>query len=99
MNKIQANVLSASKAELLLKGLANANRLMILCHLIQSPLTVSELVSKIDLSQSAISQHLAKLKELNAVESQKIGKTVTYQVSSIEVNAIMSVIYLIYCRE
>ncbi|MFT5277073.1 MAG: DNA-binding transcriptional ArsR family regulator [Glaciecola sp.] len=98
MNKFESIAEKASKAEGLLKVLANANRLTILCHLIQSPATVGELVEKIGLSQSAVSQHLAKLKELEVVEFHKSGKEVTYQVCSMEVNAIMSVIYLIYCK-
>lgn len=92
---MQAN---ASKAEALLKQLANGNRLMILCHLIQAPMSVNSLSEAIGLGQSAVSQHLAKLREEQIVETQRQGKQVLYSITSLEVKAILSTLYLIYCR-
>lgn len=90
---------NSKKAEAMLKMLANANRLMILCNLVQSEKTVNEIVELVGLSQSAVSQHLAKLRDENIVVSEKRGKLVFYNICSPEVSAILSTLYLIYCRD
>jgi ArsR family transcriptional regulator len=89
---------NAAQAEALLKQLANANRLMVLCHLVSGEKTVSELAEAIGLSQSALSQHLAKLREAGLVESDKRGLSVYYRICSMEAQALLSVLHLIYCR-
>lgn len=89
---------SSKKAESLLKTLANSNRLMILCHLIKGPMTVSDLTESLALSQSAVSQHLLRLKQSNIVSVESKGKHAWYRIDSAEVTALMSVIQLIYCR-
>lgn len=90
---------NASKAEAMLKSLANAKRLMILCHLVKSEQTVGELADLVGLSHSALSQHLAKMRENDLVVSDKRGQQVYYRIGSPEVGAILSTLYLIYCRE
>jgi ArsR family transcriptional regulator, virulence genes transcriptional regulator len=90
---------NANKAEKMLKLLANANRLMILCHLIKGKKSVGELSYLIDLSSSALSQHLSKMRNLNMVESEKKGQTVYYSINNPEVHALLSMLYLIYCKE
>jgi len=88
----------AKAAEGMLKLLANANRLLILCNLINSPKNVSELVEITGLSQSAVSQHLAKMRENNLITSLKNGLTVTYHIQNPRVEALLSTLYLIYCN-
>lgn len=95
MKQMQRN---ASKAEALLKQLANANRLKVLCHLVASEKTVGELADSVDLSQSALSQHLAKLREAGLVTSDKRGLCVYYRICSMEAQALLSVLHVIYCR-
>jgi len=90
---------NAKKAESMLKMLANSNRLLILCNLVQSEKTVNEIVEIVGLSQSAISQHLAKLRNEGIVECEKRGQLVYYRICSPEVSAILSTLYLIYCRD
>jgi DNA-binding transcriptional ArsR family regulator len=90
---------SAGKAEALLKQLANANRLMLLCHLVSGEKSVGELAQSLGLSQSALSQHLARLREAGLVESDKRGLMVYYRISSIEAQALLSVLDMIYCRK
>ncbi len=90
---------NASKAEAMLKSLANAKRLMILCYLVKSEHTVGELADLVGLSHSALSQHLAKMRESELVVSDKRGQQVYYHIASPEVGAILSTLYLIYCRE
>jgi ArsR family transcriptional regulator len=89
---------NAAQAEALLKQLANANRLMVLCHLVSGEKTVGELAEAVGLSQSALSQHLAKLREAGLVESDKRGLLVYYRICSMEAQALLSVLHLIYCR-
>lgn len=89
---------NAKKAEALLKILANQKRLMILCHLTEGRKSAGELVAMVKLSHSALSQHLSKMKNLNLVEDSKEGQEVFYSITSHEVRAILSTLYLIYCR-
>jgi DNA-binding transcriptional ArsR family regulator len=96
MKQMQKN---AAAAELLLKQLANANRLMVLCHLFSGEKTVGELSKNVFLSQSALSQHLAKLREAGLVSSDKRGLSVYYRICSMEAQALLSVLHLIYCRK
>ena len=90
---------SAEKAEKLLKLLANKYRLQILCSLASGEKSAGELEEESVLSQSAISQHLAKLRESDVVAAEKRGQMVYYKLASIEVNAILSTLYLIYCNK
>lgn len=90
---------NAVKAEAMLKLVANAKRLMILCHLVKGKKTSGQLADLVGLSQSALSQHLAKMRELKMVEGDKQGQMVYYHISNPEVEAILSTLYLIYCKE
>lgn len=87
------------KAEAMLKLLANGNRLMILCNLVKGKKSVSQISELVELSQSALSQHLAKMRQQGLVESDKQGKMVYYHINNPEVEAILSTLYLIYCKE
>ncbi|HCR85431.1 MAG TPA: transcriptional regulator [Alphaproteobacteria bacterium] len=83
----------------MLKLLANSKRLMILCHLIKTEKSVGELSDLVGLSQSALSQHLSKMKLQGLVESDKRGQMVYYSINNHEVEAILSTLYLIYCKD
>ncbi|ARU27254.1 metalloregulator ArsR/SmtB family transcription factor [Cellvibrio sp. PSBB006] len=87
----------AQKAAALLKALANENRLMIMCTLISGEMSVGELNEKIPLSQSALSQHLASLREAGLVTTRKEAQTVFYQLSGNEAMRIIAVLQSIYC--
>ena len=87
----------AQKAAALLKALANENRLLIMCTLISGELSVGELNEKIPLSQSALSQHLASLREAGLVTTRKEAQTVFYQLSGNEATRIIAVLQSIYC--
>ena len=89
---------NALAAEKMLKLLANQSRLRILCSLVDSPKPVNELEEMVDISQSALSQHLAKLRLAKIVNTEKRGQSVYYSLASVEVNAILSTLYLIYCK-
>jgi DNA-binding transcriptional ArsR family regulator len=89
---------NAKKAESMLKILANQKRLMILCYLSDDKKSAGELAKLVGLSHSALSQHLLKMKQLDLVEDCKQGKEVFYAIKSYEVRAILTTLYLIYCR-
>lgn len=81
----------------MLKQMANANRLMILCRLARREETVGELVVEVGLAQSAVSQHLTKMKAAELVVSKKRGQQVYYSLAGCKVQAILKTLYQIYC--
>lgn len=87
----------AQSAATLLKVLANENRLMILCTLLDGELSVGELNVRIPLSQSALSQHLASLREAELVSTRKEAQTVYYRVQGDEAAKVIAVLQSIYC--
>jgi ArsR family transcriptional regulator len=89
---------NASSAEAMLKHFANAKRLLILCNLVGGEKSVGELAEIVGLSSSALSQHLAKLKGFGLVDSNKRGQMVYYHIASMEAQALLSTLYLIYCK-
>jgi DNA-binding transcriptional ArsR family regulator len=95
---VQAMKRNAIKAEALLKLMANAKRLMILCHLSRQEMTVNELLKLVDLSQSALSQHLAKMRVDGLVAGEKRRQSVYYRIAKPEVEALLSTLYLIFCH-
>lgn len=82
----------------LLKVLANEYRLLILCELTKGPKTVSNLGEKIpNITQSALSQHLALLKAHGILDYVKSGQTVTYSIADHRVEEILFVLGKYYC--
>lgn len=88
---------NAQKAEALLKMMANKNRLMILCSLMEEELSVSELNETVPLTQSALSQHLASLRKANVVATRREGQTIYYKVVDDKVKAILLKLYQLFC--
>ncbi|TQV77294.1 winged helix-turn-helix transcriptional regulator [Aliikangiella marina] len=87
----------ADEATRQLKALANVNRLMILCILSEGELSVTELNATIDLSQSALSQHLAKLRADDLVETRRESQTIYYSIKPGVAKNIISVLHDFYC--
>ena len=82
----------------LLKVLANEYRLLILCELSKGPKTVSSLGEKMpNITQSALSQHLALLKAHGILDFLKSGQSVTYSIADHRVEEVMSVLKKYYC--
>ena len=88
---------AAYQASQLLKALANEYRLLILCNLVESEKQVSELNELINLSQSALSQHLARLRQDNLVSTRRESQAIFYSLASDEVRQIIGVLYNLYC--
>ncbi len=89
----------AVDAAAMLKQLANPKRLLISCQLLNGERSVGELADYIGLSQSALSQHLAKMREAGLVDTEKRGHMVYYRLCSMRVHAVLSTLYLIYCQD
>jgi DNA-binding transcriptional ArsR family regulator len=81
----------------LLKAIANPQRLRILCILIEGECTVSQLNEQVLLSQSALSQHLAILRQKSLVATRKQAQTVFYRVADGAVRQIIQTLHDIYC--
>ena len=80
-----------------LKALANVNRLMILCILCEQELSVTELNDKLDISQSALSQHLAKLRDDQIVTTRRESQTIYYSIADGVAKDIIQVLHDFYC--
>jgi ArsR family transcriptional regulator len=87
----------AAAAAQLLKALANEHRLMILCKLTEGELSVGDLVEMIGLSQSALSQHLAKLRADGLVATRRDAQTIYYRLASADAGRVLQVLADIYC--
>jgi DNA-binding transcriptional ArsR family regulator len=87
----------AGDAAQMMKVLGNEQRLLILCNLIEGPLSVGELNARLDLSQSALSQHLALLREAGAVVTRREAQSIFYSLPAGPVTRVMAVLQDIYC--
>ena len=88
----------AGDAAKTLKLLANENRLLILCQLVAArELAVGALVDAVGLSQSALSQHLARMREDGIVTTRKEGQTVFYRIQNPDIGRILKLLKEIYC--
>lgn len=74
----------------LLRVLANEHRLEVLCALREGELSVGELTRRVGLSQSALSQHLARLRADGAVATRRVGQTIFYRIADDEVLALLA---------
>ena len=89
----------AGEASRLLKALSNESRLLVLCFLVEGELSVGELTERVGLSQSALSQHLAKLREEGLVATRKKSQSVFYRVCDPKAEQVLALLHQIYCPE
>ncbi len=87
---------NADQAADFLSALANNKRLLILCKLLHNEMSVGALAKAIDLSQSALSQHLAKLRALDLVSTRRDAQTIYYMVSSPHIELMLSTLSSLY---
>ena len=80
-----------------LKVLANPSRLLILCELNGTERSVSSLEASVGLTQSALSQHLAKLRESGIVATRRDAQTIYYRLADPKAERIMATLYDIFC--
>lgn len=82
----------------MLKTLGHSGRLMILCHLADGEKSVGELVELLDMPQSSLSQHLARMRAENLVETRRVSQTVYYRLENKPVQKIIGTLYELYCK-
>ena len=87
----------ALEASRLLKALANESRLMVLCSLCEREMSVGELNARVPLSQSALSQHLARLRARGMVQTRRMGQTIYYSLPETEAVDIIRLLHDLYC--
>lgn len=80
-----------------LKILANPSRLLILCELNQGERSVSALEGAVGLSQSALSQHLAKLRQSGIVATRRDAQTIYYSLADPRAVRMMGTLYEVFC--
>jgi DNA-binding transcriptional ArsR family regulator len=88
---------AADRAGELLKTLAHKDRLMILCHLVVAEKSVGELAKLLNIPQSPLSQHLARMRQESLVKTRREAQTIYYSITSPEVRRMVEVLHELYC--
>ena len=94
-DELQAHARPASR---LLKAMSNHYRLLILCHLVDAECSVGELVRRVGLSQSALSQHLARLRRDSLVQTRREAQTIYYTLASREIRVLLGTLQELYAE-
>jgi len=90
----------SADAAILLRALANEQRLLILCHLSAAgELSVSALGERMSLSQSALSQHLARLREDGIVGFRREAQTLFYHIADDRAARLLELLHDLYCPQ
>lgn len=87
----------ATEAAAFLKALANDQRLLVLCSLLEGPRSVGEINERVPLSQSALSQHLGVLREAGLVSTNRQSQTIYYALAHGPALQIMEILYGAFC--
>ncbi|MBB1352656.1 metalloregulator ArsR/SmtB family transcription factor [Pseudoalteromonas sp. Hal273] len=90
---------NVAQAEQLLKILANKNRLMILCSLQDTEMSVSQLNEAVPLAQSALSQHLAALRKAKIVATRRESQTIYYRIIDDNAVQLLGMLYGLFCKD
>ncbi|TVR07983.1 MAG: transcriptional regulator [Salinarimonadaceae bacterium] len=96
-NELQALEAKADNAAQLLMALGHAKRLMAMCRMIDEEVSVGALAEAVGLGQSALSQHLSKLRALGLVTTRREGQTIYYRLASPEARELITTLYRLYC--
>ena len=90
---------NAAEVAAILSALANERRLMILCKLVEyGEATVGTLVEDVGISQSALSQHLSKLRDEGIVTFRKERQTVWYRIADHRIEKLFATLHDLFCR-
>lgn len=87
----------ADKVAELLAALAHPKRLMAMCRMMEEEVSVGQLAEAVGLGQSALSQHLSKLRALGLVTTRRDGQTIYYRLASPEARELIGTLYRLYC--
>lgn len=87
----------AGEAAALLRALAHPARLLVLCQLVEGETSVGQLQPLTGLSLSALSQHLAVLREMALVETRREAQTIFYSLAQGPATCVLDALYAAYC--
>ncbi|WP_084632672.1 ArsR/SmtB family transcription factor [Pleomorphomonas oryzae] len=87
----------AEEAARLLSALGQTKRLMVLCRLVDNEMSVGALAEAVGLGQSALSQHLARLRDLGIVATRREAQTIYYRLASDNARRLIGLLYELYC--
>ena len=82
-----------------LSAIGNGKRLAIMCHLLGGELSVGEIAENVELSQSALSQHLAKLRGQGIVDTRKQAQTIFYGIGDSRARQLLALLHDLYCPD
>ena len=82
-----------------LKSLANTDRLLILCHLAQQELNVSQIEEITDIKQPTLSQQLMMLRKSDVVSTRRDGKQIYYSIKDANLVQVINTLYQLYCPQ
>jgi DNA-binding transcriptional ArsR family regulator len=88
----------AEEAARLLSALGQSKRLMALCYMMEQERSVGSLAEAVGLGQSALSQHLARLRDLGLVTTRRDGQTIYYRLASDNARRLIELLYELYCK-
>jgi ArsR family transcriptional regulator len=88
---------AAGRASDLMKTLGHKDRLMVLCHLASGEKSVGELASLLEIPQSPLSQHLARMRKESLVTTRREAQTIYYSIASEEATRIVALMHEMYC--
>ncbi len=88
----------AGNAAALMRALSHEARLRVLCDLVGGERTAGDLVQRSGLSQSALSQHLSKLREEGLVATRREAQSIYYRIADSGAARVLAVLYEIYCK-
>lgn len=88
---------AAGQACELMKTLGHKDRLMVLCHLSSGEKSVGELAALLDIPQSPLSQHLARMRKESLVKTRRDAQTIYYSIASEEAARIVALMHELYC--
>lgn len=89
----------APQAAELLRQLANANRLLILCHISQEERSVGQLEQDLGIRQPGLSQQLAELRQSGLVKTRRESRSIYYSLADDRAEAVMAMLYEIFCKD
>lgn len=89
----------APQAAELLRQLANANRLLILCHIAAEERSVGQLETNLGIRQPALSQQLAELRQYGLVKTRRQSRSIYYSIADDRAQAVMDMLYDIFCGD
>lgn len=89
----------AEDAVAMLKAIANQNRLLLLCQMVEGERSVNELAEVLDLPQSVVSQHLSLLRREGLVKGRREAQSIYYGIEDERVHRVMGTLFEVFCGD